>query len=116
MTLGERILLKRKEAGMSQENLGDKLDVSRQTVYKWENDQATPELDKLIAMAKIFNVKVGWLIAEEESEQSNIAYDQILYLPNFCLLHIFYLHLKYYYHCNIFRLLFHHRKFVYLFH
>ena len=78
MTLGERIQLKRKESGMSQESLGDKLDVSRQTVYKWENDQATPELSKLIAMAELFNVKVGWLIAEEESESANVSYDEII--------------------------------------
>ena len=56
MTLGERILQKRKECGLSQENLGEKLDVTRQTVYKWESDQAVPELDKLITLAQIF----GW--------------------------------------------------------
>ena len=43
MTLGERILKKRKECGLSQESLGNKLEVSRQTVYKWETDQAVPE-------------------------------------------------------------------------
>lgn len=74
MTLGERILQKRKECGLSQENLGQKLDVSRQTVYKWENDQAVPELNKLILLAEIFHVKVGWLIAEEENDQREQAY------------------------------------------
>ena len=39
MTIGERIQKKRKEAGLSQEELGAKLNVSRQAVYKWENDQ-----------------------------------------------------------------------------
>lgn len=74
MTLGERILKKRKECGLSQESLGSKLEVSRQTVYKWETDQAVPELPKLIAMAEIFSVKVGWLVAEEESDQKEQAY------------------------------------------
>ena len=74
MTLGERILKKRKECGLSQESLGSKLEVSRQTVYKWESDQAVPELPKLIAMAEIFNVKVGWLVAEEESDRKEQAY------------------------------------------
>ena len=77
MTLGERISSKRKECGISQEALGEKLSVSRQTIYKWESDQAIPELNNLIAMAKILNVKVGWLIAEEENELSNQTYDDV---------------------------------------
>ena len=44
MTLGQRIQKKRKEKGLSQEKLGEQLNVSRQTVYKWENDQTIPEL------------------------------------------------------------------------
>ena len=61
MTLGQRIQKKRKEKGLSQEKLGEQLNVSRQTVYKWENDQTIPELFNLIAMAEILDVKVGWL-------------------------------------------------------
>ena len=44
MTLGQRIQKKRKEKGLSQEKLGEQLNVSRQTVYKWENDPTIPEL------------------------------------------------------------------------
>ena len=77
MTLGERIQLKRKENGLSQEDLGSKMEVSRQTVYKWESNQATPELQKLIAMAEIFGVKIGWLINEEEDETKEAAYKEI---------------------------------------
>ena len=44
MTLGHRIQQKRKEKGLSQEKLGEQLNVSRQTVYKWENDPTIPEL------------------------------------------------------------------------
>ncbi len=77
MTLGERILNKRKEKGMSQEELGSKLEVSRQTVYKWETDQAIPELNKLIALAGIFDVKVGWLIAEETDEKKEDTYAEV---------------------------------------
>ena len=46
-SLGERISIKRKESGLSQEKLGELFNVSRQTVYKWEADLAVPELDKL---------------------------------------------------------------------
>ncbi|MGM9942185.1 MAG: helix-turn-helix domain-containing protein [Bulleidia sp.] len=71
MTIGERIQKKRKEAGMSQEELGAKLKVSRQSVYKWENGQSLPELNNLIAMAELFHVRVGWLICEESDSQDD---------------------------------------------
>lgn len=77
MTLGQRIQQKRKEKGLSQEKLGEQLNVSRQTVYKWENDQTIPELFNLIAMAEILDVRVGWLINEEESE-SDLQMHQLL--------------------------------------
>lgn len=67
MTIGQRIALKRKEQGLSQEALGEKLGVSRQSVYKWESDAAVPEIDKLIAMSRLFAVTVGWLLGVEET-------------------------------------------------
>lgn len=77
MTLGQRIQKKRKEKGLSQEKLGEQLNVSRQTVYKWENDQTIPELFNLIAMAEILDVRTGWLINKEESE-SDLQMHQLL--------------------------------------
>ena len=77
MTLGQRIQQKRKEKGLSQEKLGEQLNVSRQTVYKWENDQTVPELFNPIAMAEILDVRVGWLINEEENE-SDLQMKQLL--------------------------------------
>ena len=68
MTLGEQIQALRKAAGMSQEELGDRLGVARQSVSKWESGATVPELDKLIAMSKLFGVSVGSLLGLEESE------------------------------------------------
>ena len=51
MTLGQRIQALRKQHGLSQEGLGDRLGVSRQAISRWEMDGAVPEVDKLIAMA-----------------------------------------------------------------
>ena len=67
MTVGQRIAQKRKELGLSQEALGDKLGVSRQSIYKWESDSALPEVEKLIALSKLFGVSVGWLLGVEEA-------------------------------------------------
>lgn len=65
MTTGARIAQKRKALGLSQEALGNQLGVSRQAIYKWESDSALPEIDKLIALSRLFAVSVGWLLGVE---------------------------------------------------
>ena len=73
MKFNERLFDLRKKNGWSQEELGDKLNVSRQTISKWEAGQTTPELEKLRNLAKLFNISVDDLINQEESvEQRNI--------------------------------------------
>lgn len=67
MTLGQRIQDLRKGMGLSQEALGEALGVSRQAVSKWEGDNGIPELDKLIAMSRLFGVTVGALLGVEDS-------------------------------------------------
>lgn len=66
MTTGQRVAQKRKEQGLSQEALGEKLGVSRQSIYKWESDSALPEVEKLVALSRLFGVSVGWLLGVEE--------------------------------------------------
>ena len=75
MTTGQRIALKRKEAGLSQETLGAELGVSRQSIYKWESDTALPEIDKLVALSRRFVVTVGWLLGVEEAPETASAPD-----------------------------------------
>ena len=70
MTLGARIAQKRKELGLSQEALGEKLCVSRQAIYKWEADAALPEIEKLVALSQLFAVPVGWLLGVEEKTEA----------------------------------------------
>lgn len=66
MSIGQRIAQKRKEMGLSQEALGEQMGVSRQAIYKWESDAALPEIEKLVALAKLFAVSVGWLLGVED--------------------------------------------------
>lgn len=75
MTIGQRVAQKRKELGLSQEALGDQLGVSRQSIYKWESDSALPEIDKLIALSRLFGVSVGWLLGVEEPAEADEAED-----------------------------------------
>ena len=62
MKLNEKIILLRKRAGMSQEDLANKLDISRQAVYKWESDSATPDLNNIKKMSQIFNISYDQLL------------------------------------------------------
>lgn len=62
MKLGENIYKYRTELGLSQGGLADALEVSRQSVSKWENSSAVPELDKLIRMTKLFQVTLDELV------------------------------------------------------
>lgn len=66
LTMGQRIAARRKLLNLSQEALSERLDVSRQSVSKWESDGAIPEVDKLIALSRIYGVSVGWLLGTEE--------------------------------------------------
>lgn len=65
MTLGQRIQEGRKQAGLSQEALGEQLGISRQAISKWEGDSTIPEIDKLIAMSRLFGTTVGALLGVE---------------------------------------------------
>ena len=62
MTLGNRIQQLRKEHNMSQGDLADALDISRQSVSKWETDTATPDLDKLLKLSEIFDITLDELV------------------------------------------------------
>lgn len=66
MTLGQRIQELRKGLGLSQEELGERVGVSRQAISKWEGDLTIPELDNLIALSKLFGLTVGQLLGVEQ--------------------------------------------------
>ncbi len=72
MTIGEKIQFYRKKNGMSQEELGQKLLVSRQTVSLWETGQTLPTIDNLIRLREIFGVSVDKLLCEEQESDSEI--------------------------------------------
>ena len=61
MSLGDRIINLRKERGISQVELARMLDVSRQAVSKWENDQSAPDTVKLIQLADALDTEVAYL-------------------------------------------------------
>ena len=68
MKFSEKLQKLRKENKFSQEQLADMLDVSRQSVSKWESGQTYPEMDKLLSLCKIFNCSLDELTNDEITE------------------------------------------------
>lgn len=70
MTVGQRIMKLRSIANISQEELSERLGVSRQTVSKWELDQALPQIEKIIVLAKLFEVTTDELLVDGVKEKA----------------------------------------------
>ena len=73
MLIGEKITALRKKNGWSQEELADKMNVSRQAVSKWESDQTIPDLDKVLILSKLFNVTTDYLLKDEIENQDFVT-------------------------------------------
>ena len=71
MTLGEKIQKLRKQNGFSQEELAEKVTVTRQTISKWELGETTPEMDKLIIISKLYDITLDELM-KEDNEGKNV--------------------------------------------
>lgn len=78
MTLAEKILKLRTARGLSQGDLAEVLEVSRQSVSKWETGQSVPDLDKIIKLADLFGVTTDYLLRETEAPPQ--MEPQIVYL------------------------------------
>lgn len=78
MTLGERIKYLRKQNGLSQEQLADKLSVSRQAVQKWESDINEPSLDTIRCIACYFDVDLDYLLNGKSCPKSIPEIDKLI--------------------------------------
>ncbi|MCD8013486.1 MAG: helix-turn-helix domain-containing protein [Lachnospiraceae bacterium] len=79
MTLGEKIQKLRKQQGLSQEALAEKVTVTRQTISKWELGQSTPDLDFIAQLSDIFGVTSDYLIKEDMTEPDELPYKKCQY-------------------------------------
>lgn len=70
MTFGERLYELRKTKNISQEELAELLDVSRQSISKWENDKSYPEMTRLLFMSEYFDVSLDYLMRGTEEDKS----------------------------------------------
>ena len=73
MTIGEKIVKLRKQAGLSQETFSEKLGISRQAVSKWENGTAQPTSENLSQIARLFDVTISSLLDDEDIKMGSAA-------------------------------------------
>ena len=69
MIFADKLIALRKKEGWSQEELAQQLNVSRQSVSKWEGAQSVPDLDKIVQLSRIFGVSTDYLLKDELEEQ-----------------------------------------------
>ena len=74
MTFAEKLKTIRKQAGMSQERLAEKLGVSRQAVTKWETDTGIPDIENMMAISALFDISVDELLSNEKGEKKPADY------------------------------------------
>ena len=72
MIFADKLILLRKKAGWSQEELADQMNVTRQSVSKWEGAQSVPDLDKMIRLSELFGVSTDYLLKDEIEQAEHI--------------------------------------------
>lgn len=71
MNFGEKLFELRKEKNLSQEEVADKLNVTRQTVSKWETNQSTPDFDKIVPICELFGIGTEELLTGKKTETNS---------------------------------------------
>ena len=77
MNFSEKLFTLRKAKNLTQEQLAEKLNVSRQSISKWESGQATPELEKIVALSAVFDVKTDYLLKSSEIDDLSVKTEML---------------------------------------
>lgn len=78
MNIGDKILNYRKSKGYSQEDIANKLNVSRQTVSKWETNQSTPDFDKIVPLCQLFGISTDEFLLDKNSNVKEVKNEVIV--------------------------------------
>ena len=76
MDIGEKLFALRKEKNLSQEEVAEKLNVTRQTVSKWETNQSTPDFDKIVPLCELFGISTDELLTGKKPEEKSSLDEQ----------------------------------------
>lgn len=77
MNIGEKLFELRKSKNLSQEDVADKLNVTRQTVSKWETNQSTPDFDKIVPLCELFEITTEELLTGKKPEINNMQGESV---------------------------------------
>lgn len=77
MNLSKKIYELRKASGMSQEQLAEKINVSRQSISKWESGESSPEIERLIELSDVFDVSTDYLLKSSEVDELTIRTERL---------------------------------------
>ena len=73
MILADKIIELRKKSGWSQEELAEKMNVSRQSVSKWEGAQSVPDMERILRLSEIFGVSTDYLLKDDLESMDSAA-------------------------------------------
>ena len=76
MELGEQLQKLREQKNMSREELAQEMNVSRQAVYKWENNKGYPDIENLIKLSELYEITLDELIKNDRTFQKKISIDE----------------------------------------
>lgn len=79
MTLSDRLQQLRKSHNLSQEQLAEKLDISRQAISKWESSQANPDINHILKLSEIYNVSTDYILTGKETKDQGIYDEPVVY-------------------------------------
>ena len=94
MIFADKLIALRKKAGYSQEELAQQLNVTRQSVSKWEGAQSVPDIEKILQISKLFGVTTDYLLKDEMGEPEYAESDALRTPFSFCIIQYF--HITYY--------------------
>ena len=77
MEFSEKLITLRKGRDLTQEQLAGQLNVSRQSISKWESGQVIPEVEKIIELSKVFNVTLDYLLKPSEIDELSVKTDML---------------------------------------
>ena len=77
MIFADKLIQLRKKAGWSQEELAEQMDVTRQSVSKWEGAQAIPDIEKMLRLSRLFGVSMDYLVKDEIETDDGIVLEKV---------------------------------------
>ena len=77
MEFSEKLITLRKGRDLTQEQLAEQLNVSRQSISKWESGQVIPEVEKIVELSKVFNVTLDYLLKPSEIDELSVKTDML---------------------------------------